>query len=99
MPLILFSATATVALGTVLRSNGRNLIWLYFLSAVRTALRAITRRVIRSISPNLLRLFLPAFRTLTSAPLRKERQKSQPLPLAMGLGLVVLHSFYWVNSP
>ena len=92
------SATATVALGTVLRSNGRNLIRSTFMSAVRTALRAITRRVIRSILPTLLRLFLPAFRTSTQRSLEEiEAANPQPLPLAMGLGLVVLaSSFYWV---
>lgn len=51
------AATATVALGTIIRSNGRNILKSTFMSAVRTGLRAVTRRLIRTLLPMLLRLF------------------------------------------
>ena len=43
------AATVTVALGTIVRSNGRNILKSTFMSAVRTGLRTMTRRLVRSI--------------------------------------------------
>lgn len=92
------SATATVALGTIFRSNSRNVLKSTFMSAVRTGLRAMTRRLVRSFLPMLLRLFLPAFQTSTSKNLKElEKENPQPLMLAMGMGFIVLAcSFYGV---
>jgi len=92
------SATATVALGTIFRSNSRNVLKSTFMSAIRTGLRAMTRRLVRSFLPMLLRLFLPAFQTSTSKNLKQlEEENPQPLSVSMGLGLVVLAcSFYGV---
>jgi hypothetical protein len=94
------SATATVALGTIFRSNSRNVLKSTFMSAVRTGLRAMTRRLVRSFLPMLLRLFLPAFKTSASKDLKDlEKENPQPLLLAMGMGFVVLAcSFYGVVS-
>ena len=92
------AATATVALGTIIRSNGRNILKSTFMSAVRTGLRAITRRLIRTMLPMLLRLFLP---TMTTSTIRGiddiDADFPQPLFLALGLGIVSLTlSFYGV---
>lgn len=92
------AATATVALGTIIRSNGRNILKSTFMSAVRTGLRAVTRRLIRTLLPMLLRLFLPTMRTSTSRSLADlEEDFPQPLFLGLGLGFVSLTlSFYGV---
>ena len=91
------SATATVALGTIFRSNSRNVLKSTFMSAVRTGLRTMTRRLVRSFLPMLLRLFLPAFQTSTKNMREIEQENPQSLGLALGLGLVVLScSFYGV---
>jgi len=92
------AATATVALGTIIRSNGRNILKSTFMSAVRTGLRAVTRRLIRTMLPMLLRLFLPSMRTSTIQNL-DALEKDFPQPLFIGLGLGVLSltlSFYGV---
>ena len=92
------AATATVALGTIIRSNGRNILKSTFMSAVRTGLRAVTRRLIRTMLPMLLRLFLPSMRTSTIQNM-DALEKDFPQPLFIGLGLGVLSltlSFYGV---
>ncbi len=91
------AATATVALGTIIRSNGRNILKSTFMSAVRTGLRAVTRRLIRTMLPMLLRLFLPTMRTSTKRTVNALEDMEQPLFLGLGLGLVSLTlSFYGV---
>ncbi len=91
------AATATVALGTIIRSNGRNILKSTFMSAVRTGLRAVTRRLIRTMLPMLLRLFLPTMRTSTKRTVNALDDMEQPLFLGLGLGLVSLTlSFYGV---
>ena len=92
------AATATVALGTIIRSNGRNILKSTFMSAVRTGLRAVTRRLIRTMLPMLLRLFLPSMRTSTVRNMDEiDADFPQPLLLALGLGIVSLTlSFYGV---
>ena len=92
------AATITVALGTIVRSNGRNILKSTFMSAIRTGLRTMTRRLVRSILPMLLRLFLPAFHTSTHVePEEAEMDRPQSLYLSLGLGLVALAlSFYCV---
>lgn len=92
------AATVTVALGTIVRSNGRNILKSTFMSAVRTGLRTMTRRLVRSILPVLLRLFLPAFKTSTQQDITDiESEHPQPIILSLGLGLVALTlSFYGV---
>jgi hypothetical protein len=84
--------TATVALGAIFRSNGRNILRSSMMSAVRTVMRTFLRRLIRLALPILLRLFLPLFRTgkVTS-------EKQQSLPKAMVMGFVALScSFFGV---
>ena len=92
------SATATVALGTIFRSNSRNVLKSTFMSAVRTGLRTMTRRLVRSFLPMLLRLFLPAFKTSTSKNMKEHEQKNpQSLVVSLTLGLIALScSFYGV---
>ena len=92
------AATVTVALGTIIRSNGRNIIKSTFMSAVRTGLRAVTRRLIRTMLPLFLRLFLPSFRTSAIQDIEVlEKEYPQPLWLSMLMGLIVLTlSFYGV---
>ena len=92
------AATVTVALGTIVRSNGRNILKSTFMSAVRTGLRTMTRRLIRSLLPVLLRLFLPAFKTSTLQDIESlEAEYPQPIFISLGLGLVALTlSFYGV---
>ena len=92
------AATATVALGTIIRSNGRNILKSTFMSAVRTGLRSVTRRLIRTMLPMLLRLFLPSMRTSTIQNM-DVLEEDFPQPLFVGLGLGVLSltlSFYGV---
>ncbi len=92
------AATATVALGTIIRSNGRNILKSTFMSAIRTGLRAVTRRLIRTMLPMLLRLFLPTMRTSTVRNMEDiDADFPQPLFLALGLGIISLTlSFYGV---
>lgn len=92
------AATVTVALGTIVRSNGRNILKSTFMSAVRTGLRTMTRRLVRSILPVLLRLFLPAFKTSTQQDVgNPEVEHPQPIIISLGMGLIVLTlSFYAV---
>ena len=92
------AATATVALGTIIRSNGRNILKSTFMSAIRTGLRAVTRRLIRTMLPMLLRLFLPTMRTSTVRNMDDiDADFPQPLFLALGLGIISLTlSFYGV---
>lgn len=94
------AATVTVALGTIIRSNGRNIIKSTFMSAVRTGLRAVTRRLIRTMLPLLLRMFLPAVQTSTKRNLEaSDLESNQPLAVAMTLGMLTLSaSFYGVVS-
>ena len=58
----------------------------------------MTRRLVRSILPVLLRLFLPAFKTSTQKDIDNiATENPQPIVLSLGLGLVALTiSFYWV---
>jgi hypothetical protein len=58
----------------------------------------MTRRLVKSILPTLLRLFLPAFHTSTHLePKEAETDRSQSLYLSLGLGLLALGvSFYCV---
>lgn len=92
--------TATVALGAIFRSNGRNILRSSMMSAVRTVMRTFLRRLIRMVLPILLRLFLPLFRTG-----KNKGEKTQSLAQAMILGFVALScSFFGVlmlssNSP
>ena len=59
--------------------------------AVRTGLRTMTRRLVRSILPVLLRLFLPAFKTSTQKDIEDlATENPQPIVLSLGLGLVAL---------
>ena len=89
------TAAATVALGAVFRSNGRNLLKSTFMSAVRTALRTIIRRIVRMVIPILLRLFLPIMQAKLGG--RSKQQSKQPVAVALGLGLFALAvSFYGV---
>ena len=84
--------TATVALGAVFRSNGRNILRSSMMSAIRTVMRTFLRRIIRLVLPILLRLFLPLFRTG-----KAKGEKQQSLPQAMILGFVALSlSFFGV---
>ena len=86
---------ATVALGALFRSGGRTMLRSTMMGAARTMARALTRRIVRSFLPMMVRLFLPAFRSsaLESFELRKE----QPLWVAMLLGAGTLGlSFYAV---
>ena len=89
------TAAATVALGAVFRSNGRNLLKSTFMSAVRTALRTIIRRIVRMVIPVLLRLFLPLIQTKLGG--RAKGNSHQSLGVALVLGLLALgFSFYGV---
>jgi hypothetical protein len=92
--------TATVALGAIFRSNGRNILRSSMMSAVRTVMRTFLRRLIRLVLPILLRLFLPLFRTG-----KVKGEKTQSLPQAMILGFVALSCSFFgvlmlsVNNP
>ncbi|MEC7984659.1 MAG: hypothetical protein VX278_05815 [Myxococcota bacterium] len=89
------TAAATVALGAVFRSNGRNLLKSTFMSAVRTALRTIIRRIVRMVIPIVLRLFLPIIQTKMRG--KSQPKPQQPLAMALTLGLFALSaSFYGV---
>jgi hypothetical protein len=87
---------ATVALGAMLRTSGRNVLRSTFMSAARTMTRALTRRIVRSFLPMMMRLFLPAFR-LSALEGDSPQRKKQPLWWSMSLGMLTLSlSFYGV---